>query len=182
MAGPLTQAAQTAHSFADISYLLRECVADEELRLLRGNISALAKSLDLAVGARRHRREASTIARRAAALAQELRQHQAALSNPEAGWKTMYEWVSYQRALRELAQAVQHWRETLAQRSSNEGAAFDQMEQWAWRALGEGLLLLDMYQQGVDLVITSAPKEPQPAPPPQRPWWQALLQRWQRRR
>ncbi len=181
MAGPLTQASQTAQSFADISYLLRECVADEQLRLLRDNISALAKALDLAVGARRHRRDANTIARRAGALAQELRQHQAVLCSPEAGWKTMYEWASYQRALRELAQAVQRWREALAQRSSHEGAAFDQMEQWAWRALGEGLLLLDMYQQGAGLVMSSAPEEPPSPPSPQRSsWWQAVLQRWQR--
>ena len=93
----------------------------------------------------------------------------------------MYEWASYQRALRELAQAVQRWREALAQRSNHEGAAFDQMEQWAWRALGEGLLLLDMYQQGAGLVMSSAPEDPPPPPPPpQRPWWQAVLQRWQR--
>ena len=30
-----------------------------------------------------------------------------------------------------------------------EGANFDQVELLAWRTLGEGLLLVDMYRQGV---------------------------------
>ena len=180
MAGPLTQASQTAYSFADISLLLlHECVADEELRRLRANVSRLAKALDSAVGARRQRRETTTIARRAATLAQELRQHQALVGHLSAAWKAMYEWHSYQRDLRDLAQAVQHWREALAQRSRQEGAVFDRMERLAWRTLGEGLLLLDMYQQGLGLLMEAASEPAPPAPPPPVPWWQALLKRWQ---
>lgn len=194
MAGPLTQASQTAQSFADISLLLRECVTDAELHLLRDHIGALAKALDMAVGARRHRREPNTIARRATALAQEVRRHQTTLCNHESGWKAMYEWTSYQRALRELAQAVQRWREALAQRSSQEGAAFDQMEQLAWRTLGEGLLLMDMYQQGTSQLIAleqlqhmeQYPEYDTASPPaqghhamPTVPWWRGLWQRCQ---
>ncbi|GAB3357323.1 MULTISPECIES: hypothetical protein [Giesbergeria] len=179
MSGPLTEASQTAQSFADISYLLRECVADEELRLLRDSVSALAKALDVAVGARRRRRESTAIARRAAALAQELRHHQAFVGHLGAAWKTMYEWSSYQRALRELAQAVQRWREALAQRSSGEGIAFDQMEQLAWRTLGEGLLLLDMYQQGLGLLLAGSSEAPLSAPSTPASWWQGVLRHWQ---
>ncbi|MDD2610734.1 MAG: hypothetical protein PHX60_13795 [Giesbergeria sp.] len=181
MGGPLTQASQTAESFADISLLLlHECVADEELRRLRDNVSRLAKALDGAVGARRQRRETTTIARRAATLAQELRQHQALVGQLSAAWKAMYEWHSYLRDLRELAQAVQHWREALAQRSRQEGAVFDQMERLAWRTLGEGLLLLDMYQQGLGLLMEAASEPAPPAPSSPPLWWQTLLWRWQR--
>lgn len=181
MAGPLTQASQTVQTFADISLLLlHECVADEELRRLRESVSCLAKALDMAVGARRRRRETTAIARRAAALAQELRQHQALVSHLSAAWKAMYEWHSYQRDLRELAQAVQHWREALAQRSRQEVATFDRMERLAWRTLGEGLLLLDMYQQGLGLLMEAASEPAAPAPLPPLPWWQVLWWRWQR--
>lgn len=196
MAGPLTQASQTAQSFADISLLLRECTADAELHLLRDHIGALAKALDMAVGARRHRREPNTIARRATVLAQEVRRHQTTLGHKESGWQRMYEWTNYQRTLRELAQAVQHWRETLAQRSSREGAAFDQMEQLAWRTLGEGLLLMDMYQQGTSKLmeleqlqhLERYPEQDTVAPTPTKqshrtapaaPWWRRLWQRCQ---
>ena len=83
------------------------------------------------------------------ALALGVLEHQLFLSRMGTGWKLLYEFGAYYRALRELAAAVTRWQQALEQRSALEGANFDQVELLAWRTLGEGLLLVDMYRQGV---------------------------------
>ena len=149
MLAPLSSVMQTAQSFADISCFLRQGVADEESRELRDSIGALALHIDAAVRARRRRSHAEAIARSADALALGVLEHQLFLSRMGTGWKLLYEFGAYYRALRELAAAVTRWQQALEQRSALEGANFDQVELLAWRTLGEGLLLVDMYRQGV---------------------------------
>ena len=83
------------------------------------------------------------------ALALGVLEHQLFLTRMGTGWKLLYEFGAYYRALRELAAAVTRWQQALEQRSALEGANFDQVELLAWRTLGEGLLLVDMYRQGV---------------------------------
>lgn len=149
MLAPLSSVMQTAQSFADISCFLRQGVADEESRELRDSIGALALHIDAAVRARRRRSHAEAIARSADALALGVLEHQLFLSRMGTGWKLLYEFGAYYRALRELAAAVTRWQQALEQRSALEGANFDHVELLAWRTLGEGLLLVDMYRQGV---------------------------------
>ncbi|OYX11242.1 MAG: hypothetical protein B7Z11_05070, partial [Acidovorax sp. 32-64-7] len=80
----------------------------------------------------------------------------------------LYEFGAYQRALRELRDAVAAWQQALERHSARESACFRQFELLAWRTLGEALLLIDMYEHD------SGPQSDLPDALPQR------LSGWQR--
>jgi len=67
--------------------------------------------------------------------------------------------------------------QALEPRSSREGGAFERLELLAWRTLGEGMLLIDMYEQGSGGMLSAVPES---APPPARSPW-ARLAAWYRR-
>ena len=89
----------------------------------------------------------------------------------------VYEFGAYQNALRELRRAVESWHKALVQRGADEGAGFDRMELLAWRTLGEGLLLIDMYEQGGQAHSEPPPRERRP-----QGLWARALNWWGRAR
>ena len=82
--------------------------------------------------------------------------------------------IALRLALRSLRRAVETWHHALAQRSPLEGPAFDRVELLSWRTLGEGLLLIDMYEQGENV-------HSEPAARAKPGTWQRALA-WLRRR
>jgi hypothetical protein len=140
----------TLQSFGDISRFLREGVADEESRQLRDSLAALSMQIDESVRIRRTSTDTTAIARRVAMLSHCVREHQLFLTGLGSAWHALYEFGAYQRALRELRQAISEWQEMLERRSARESARFDQFELLAWRTLGEALLLIDMYEHQSD--------------------------------
>lgn len=137
---------QSLQSFGDISRFLREGVADEESRQLRDSLGALSTHIDEAVRARRTGTDTPAITRRVVALAQCAREHQLFLTGLGSAWHGLYEFAAYERALRELRNAIADWQHMLERRSAKESASFHQFELLAWRTLGEALLLIDMYE------------------------------------
>ena len=140
----------TLQSFGDISRFLREGVADEDSRQLRDSLGLLSTHIDEAVRARRTSSDAADITRRVTALNQCAREHQLFLTGLGSGWHALYEFGTYQRALRELRNAAIDWQQMLDRRSAQESASFDHFELLAWRTLGEALLLIDMYEHQTD--------------------------------
>lgn len=140
----------TLQSFGDISRFLREGVADEESRQLRDSLGALSSQIDEAVRTRRTSTDTAAIMQRVASLSQCAREHQLFLTGLGSAWHALYEFGAYQRALRELRDAIAHWQQMLERRSAKESASFDHFELLAWRTLGEALLLIDMYEHHSD--------------------------------
>ncbi|WP_051602959.1 hypothetical protein [Simplicispira psychrophila] len=126
----------------------RDFRAEEELQQWRTSLGALAQCIENALQARRLRRDAAHITRCAVALWQGVRQHQFFLTGLDSAWHTLYSFDAYQNAQQELSGAVQDWRQALEERSLREGDCFDRVELLAWRTLGEGVLLVDIYQHG----------------------------------
>lgn len=176
---PATRPSQllTLQSFGDISRFLREGVADEESRQMRDSMVVLAQAVDTAVRSRRARHDAASITRHAAALVQGVRTHQLFLTGLGSAWHSLYEFGAYQSALRELRRAVEAWHKALEQRRVDEGAGFDRVELLAWRTLGDGLLLIDMYEQGGQAQSEPPPSEQKPGTP-----WARALDWWRRAR
>ena len=145
---PATRPSQllTLQSFGDISRFLREGVADEDSRQLRDSLGVLSMQIDEAVRTRRTSTDTTEITRRVVALSHSAREHQLFLTGLGSAWHALYEFGAYQRALRELRNAIADWQSMLEQRSTKESASFDQFELLAWRTLGEALLLIDMYE------------------------------------
>ena len=138
----------TPASFAGLSRFLREGVAQEETRELRGSLGALSEHIEAATRARRTSADAQAVARSIEALARCAREHQLQLTGMGSAWHALHEFGAYQRALRELRDALARWQEALQQRSPSEAERFGEFERLAWRTLGEALLVLDMYEQG----------------------------------
>ena len=98
----------------------------------------------------------------------------------ESAWHALYSFDAYQNAQEELSVAVLDWREALEERSPNEGECFERVELLAWRSLGEGVLLVDIYEHG-----NGPLSEVPPAPLGRcgaawlrlRAWWQRQRQR-----
>ena len=173
MPASLSSLQQTLQSFGDISRFLREGVADEDSRQLRDSLGALSAHIDEATRLRRSGADASAITSRVVELAQCAREHQLFLTGLGSAWHALYEFGAYQRALRELRDAVAAWQQELERHSARESACFRQFELLAWRTLGEALLLIDMYEQGSRGEGGAEPL----GPPRRRPWWQCAL-RW----
>ena len=175
---PATRPSQllTLQSFGDISRFLREGVADEDSRQLRDSLSALSTHIDDAVRERRTTTDTAAITRRVVSLAQCAREHQLFLTGLGSAWHALYEFGAYQRALRELRNAVTAWQQALEQRNTRESACFDQFELLAWRTLGEALLLVDMYEHQSEPVSELPGDEPPPRSALQRA--AAWLRRW----
>lgn len=168
---PATRPSQllTLQSFGDISRFLREGVADEESRQLRDSLGAMSTQIDEAVRTRRTSTDTTAIGRRVLSLSHCAREHQLFLTGLGSAWHALYEFGAYQRALRELRNAITDWQQMLERRSPKESASFDQFELLAWRTLGEALLLIDMYEHQSD-----PPSDLQDAAPPRK---QSALQR-----
>lgn len=165
-------------SFGDISRFLRQGVADEETRDFREGLGTLSAQIDELVTLRRSGQGApEAILAQARRLQAGLRQHQQTVTGLGSAWAALYEFGAYEQALQASRDALAAWVQTLERRSRREGQAFQHFEQLAWRALGEALLLLDMYgQQG------GPASEPAPAQPPSAAaWWQRWRRWWARR-
>jgi len=178
-APPSTTALREAsrHSFAAFSQFLGEEAALEETRTLRASLATLSAHIEQVTQARRTRQEPAAIARQVATLSRQARQHQLLLTGMGSAWHALYEFGAYQRALRELRQALERWQQALAQRDAAEPEQFGEFERLAWRTLGEALLVLDIYEQQSG-GGAPAPLLPARAPAPARTPLLARLRRW----
>lgn len=167
----------TAQSFADLSHLLRVGAERETARPMREHLALLSQHIESALRLRRLHREPADVLAAVDRLAQWVHQHRRFVTGLDSAWHSLYEMAAYQRALRELADVIGAWRQSLVQRSRSEPARFDAFEQLAWRTLGEALLLVELYEQadgpsGWASVV----------PPPRHPglrerfmaWWRVL--------
>ena len=176
MASTRTRSQFTVQSFGDVSRFLRSGVADEESRQLRDSIAALALRVDESIHARRAApaqgadADTAEITRQAAELLKCVREHQFFVTGLGSAWHGLYEMGAYQNALRGLRRAADAWHAALVDRNPRESAAFDRVELIAWRTLGEGLMLIDMYEQS-----ENAHSEPAQAQPALAPGWQRVL-------
>lgn len=174
-----SQIPHTVQSFADLSRFLREDAADDGTRQLRDSLGALSQHIEAATRTRRGHLEPEAVQRSAEALAQCAREHQLQLTGMGSAWHALYEFGAYQRALRELRDAIDRWRDALHRRSAAEAECFGAFELLAWRTLGEALLLLDMYEQGdAEPGRQPLPSQPPGRPAPRRPSLLARLRGW----
>ena len=130
-----------------------------------------SQGMEAVLQARRARQDVALLLPLVQQLNESAQAHQVRLSNLGPAWQVMYEFAAYQRTLLGLRGSLQAWQRALQVRSRTEARLFQQFEQRAWRTLGEGLLLVDMYEQGGHL-HSDAPE------PPSRPLWLQRLRQW----
>ncbi|MBA3593030.1 MAG: hypothetical protein H0W47_04430 [Polaromonas sp.] len=139
-------------SFDELSQFLRSAMADEEsLQLAEGmgvlsvSIEAVLTRLKLAAGPV----EAAPLLMD---LMTNLREHRALVIGLSPAWRGLYEYAAYLAALNNFRVLIGQWllppaQPEAAQVLPPQDIPLEDFELVAWRTLGEGMLLIDMYEQ-----------------------------------
>jgi hypothetical protein len=164
--------------FSELSNFLRSALADEDSRILSEGMQQLALQADaVAAGLRVDRRR-----ERAAPLLMDmltvLRDHRSLVVNLDLRWRGLYEYAAYLQALNNFRVLIGQWLLDVDPLLGELQVSPEEFALVAWKTLGEGTLLVDMYEQWLT-------REEQPGtsdfgaltePQKQRAlqWWQRL--------
>jgi hypothetical protein len=166
-------------TFDGLSNFLRGAIADEDSRLFSesmGQLAAQAETVIAGLRASRHRDHASPLLMDMLTV---LREHRGFVVNLGTGWRGLYEYAAYLQTLNNFRVLIGQWLLHAAPWDDELGVTAEDFELAAWRTLGEGMLLIDMYEQWL---MREDPDEhgsglgELPAPQVARvlQWWQKL--------
>ena len=164
-------------SFGELSNLLRSQLADEDSRMLSEGMQQLALQAEgVAAGLRLSRRRDY-----AAPLLMDmltvLRDHRSAVVNLGLSWRGLYEYAGYLQALNNFRVLIGQWLLDVDPWAGELQVTSEEFTLITWRTLGEGTLLVDVYEQWLQREEGGssdfgAPTEPQKERA--RQWWQKL--------
>jgi hypothetical protein len=166
-------------TFGGLSRFLREAVTDDESFQLREGMRGVASHLEIAVAAGLQHADRRIMSRRMAELQGLLREHLTLLKSMSPAWRKLYEYTAYMAALQHFLTRIEVWQRDLADPKGPRQWVGD-FELLSWRTLGEGVMLLDTYEQWGVQDPESVPAESRPPPvdegvwQPAR-WWRRLL-------
>lgn len=143
-------------TFGELSHFLRGSVADEDCRQFSESMGTLATHIEAIVAALRLSRARASVAPLLMDLLTVLRGHRALVVGLGLAWRGLYEYAAYLQALNNFRVLIGQWLLDGGSHSEMLGLSADDFELVAWRTLGEGMLLIDMYEQ---LATRSAPEE-----------------------
>jgi hypothetical protein len=135
------------HSFGELSQFLRGAVSDEDSRLLSDSMAHLAAHIEAIVAALRLNRDRETVAPLLVDLLTVLRAHRALVLGLNLGWRSLYEYAGYLQALNNLRVLIGQWLLDGGPQGKELPVTAMDFEQVGWRTLGEGMLMIDMYDQ-----------------------------------
>lgn len=135
------------NSFDQLSNFLRGAVADEDSRQFSESMSQLAAHVEAIVAALRLNRVRTTVAPLLVDLLTVLRGHRNLVVNLGLPWRGLYEYAAYLQALNNFRVLIGQWLLDGGPRSAELLLSAEDFELVAWRTLGEGMLLIDMYEQ-----------------------------------
>ena len=135
------------NSFGDLSQFLRAAVADEDSMQLGESMGVLASHIEAVIAQLRLARHRATIAPMLMDLLTVLRGHHGAVVALNKSWRGLYEYASYLAALNNFRVLIGQWLLDGGRHGEVLGITAEDVELVAWRTLGEGMLLIDMYEQ-----------------------------------
>ena len=143
-------------TFGELSNFLRGSVADEDCRQFGESMGTLASHIEAIVASLRLSRARASAAPLLMDLLTVLRGHRALVVGMGPAWCGLYEYAAYLQALNNFRVLIGQWLLDGGSQRGMLGLTAEDFELVAWRTLGEGMLLIDMYEQ---LVTRAAPKE-----------------------
>lgn len=135
------------NTFGELSNFLRSAVADEDSRLLSESMAQLSVHIEAIIAALRLNRIRTTIAPMLVDLLTVLRSHRNLVVNLGLPWRGLYEYAAYLQALNNFRVLIGQWLLDGGAGSSDLLLTAEDFELVAWRTLGEGMLMIDMYEQ-----------------------------------
>jgi hypothetical protein len=166
------------NTFGEFSNFLRGDMADEESRTFSESLQNLALHAEAAVAGLRLDRRREHAAPLLMDMLTVLRDHRNLVAGLGLAWRGLYEYAAYLQALNSLRILIGQWLLQVGPREDLLDVTAEDFALVAWRTLGEGMLLIDMYEQwlaredgapGSDL---GPLEEPQAERGPQ--WWRKL--------
>lgn len=175
--GSVSQSQSQSHSFQSFgqySQFLRSAVADEESLQVGESLQALAVQIEALAAMLQRPGDPSHLSTGLINLVGDLRTHRALLLALGGDWHSNYEFDAHFAALNQFRILVTQWAMEAAPPRHVVPALAD-FDLAAWRVLGAGSLLLDVYEQSR---ATTAPPDEERAPPSVWSRWSAW---WTRR-
>ena len=165
------------NSFGELSHFLRTSVADEDSRQVSEGMGQLAVQIEAIIASLRLNRSRTVVAPMLVDLLTVLRGHRGMVVNLGLPWRGLYEYAGYLQALNNFRVLIGQWLLDGGPRSSELLLSAEDFELVAWRTLGEGMLLIDMYEQWTstpqqDVSALGSLEEPQLERAMQ--WWKKL--------
>jgi hypothetical protein len=138
-------------TFGQYSEFLRSAVADEESLQMGENLQALAARIeDLGKLLRQHSNLPALKAQAFLGLLDDLRSHRELLNALSADWRGFYEYGAHCAGLTHFRTLLTQWTLEAAPPRQAAPAVVD-FDLAAWRVLGAGALLLDVYEHARSL-------------------------------
>jgi hypothetical protein len=166
------------NSFGDLSNFLRSSVADEDTRLVSESMSQLSVHIEVIIAALRVNRLRATVAPMLVDLLTVLRAHRTLVVKLGLAWRGLYEYAAYLQALNNFRVLIGQWLLEGGSSSAELLLSAEDFELVAWRTLGEGMLLIDMYEQW----IATEPDEPSTLASLEEPQVERAIQWWKKLR
>lgn len=147
---PGTTGLPGAHSFGEFSNFLRNGMADEDSRIFSEGIGEVAMHAEAVVASLRLNRQRDAVAPLLMDMLTVLREHRALVVNLGLAWRGLYEYAAYLQALNNFRVLIGQWLLHTGPRDGELAVTSEDFALVAWRTMGEGTLLLDMYEQWRD--------------------------------
>ena len=163
--------------FGGLSNFLRSQLADEDSGILSEGMQQLALQAEGVAAGLRLGRQREMAAPLLMDMLTGLREHRTLVVNLSLSWRGLYEYAGYLQALNNFRVLIGQWLLDVDPWGGELRVTADEFALVAWRTLGEGMLLIDMYEQWLEReegIGSSdfAPAEPQGERALQ--WWQKL--------
>jgi hypothetical protein len=157
------------HSFGELSSFLRSAIADEDSRQFSEAMQQLALYAEAVVAGLRLDRRREHAAPLLMDMLTVLRDHRGMVAGLELNWRGLYEYDAYLQALNNFRVLIGQWLLEAEPWGDQLHVTADDFAQVAWRTLGEGMLLIDVYEQ---FLVREELQEPQVGQV--RQWWHKL--------
>ena len=137
----------SVNTFGDLSQFLRHAVADEDSRILSEAMAQLAAQAENVMAVLRQSRKRDDVAPLLVDLLTVLRDHRTLVAGLGLAWRGLYEYAVYLQTLNHFRVLIGQWLLDAEPQDDALGVTARDFELIAWRMLGEGMLLIDMYEQ-----------------------------------
>lgn len=163
--------------FGELSNFLRSALADEDGRIFSEGMQNLALQAEAVAAGLRLDRRRDHAAPLLMDMLTVLRDHRSMVVSLSITWRGLYEYAAYLQALNNFRVLIGQWLLDVDPWGGELRVQAEEFTLVAWRTLGEGMLLVEMYEQWLQReeaegAADFAPTEPQRQRALQ--WWQKL--------
>jgi hypothetical protein len=141
---------QGMNTFGELSNFLRSAIADEDSQIFSESMGHMAAHAEVVAAALRVSRNRDHIAPLLMDLLTVLREHRQLVVGLGPAWRGLYEYAGYLQALNNFRVLIGQWLLQAGPWDDELPITSADVELVVWRTMGEGMLLVDMYEQWLE--------------------------------